>query len=179
MLKNVYDFKGKRKYQDGIVQLYDKIWIYGYNLKDPEIKYLIDKFKVKRKYLENLNQYLQPKVLAKSPHTFVFHDFLVDKKVVQNNILFVIGDNYVKLLGFQYAPGLRYRIRDPAIIRQLLPADESFKGHSVKLIVFDQQYIVVIFFHRLIRQCSVFRRPIGEASAPAGDGQQTLIIQHA
>jgi len=98
MLKNVFDYKGKREYQDGQVQLYDKIWIYGYNLKDPEIEFLIERFKLNRKFLKNIGNYTRPQILSKNPYTFIIHDFLIEKKAMQNNILFVVGENFVLTL---------------------------------------------------------------------------------
>jgi len=98
MLKNAFDYKGKREYQDGMIQFHDKIWVYGYNLKDPEIQFLTEKFKVNPKFLKQINEYTRPRVLSKSPYTFVIHDFLVDKKAIQNNILFVAGENFILTL---------------------------------------------------------------------------------
>ena len=57
MLKNCYDFKCKREYQNGIVEVHDKkIWTYGYHLKPDEKKFLVEKYKLPKDILENINQ---------------------------------------------------------------------------------------------------------------------------
>ena len=96
MLRNVYEWKGKREIDSGKVNQFDKIWIWGYNLTEKELDFLSNEFKINIRKAKNINKLDRTHIFSRKPLSFVYVDYYLSaNKVVRNNGLFYIGKDFL------------------------------------------------------------------------------------